>query len=289
LNAAPNGFISAADEYATTLAESGAEAFIQPPRQENQNAGSNPGASAKSGAADATKKSQNPISDLVSLPFQSNWNFGNGDPEQTSFIGLLQPVIPMKVNKRWNLVTRPIIPLVNLPVGGVDREHGLGNITWQNFFVPVPAMPSPWTWGIGPSCVLPTASEPALGLQQWGMGVSGVIVYSKGPIVAGTLINQNYIEAGLSQPFLLQPFFNYNFEAPALKGWFLGASGEFQGDWRAPDDQRWLSVLGIGPGRSIKLFGQPMIVSTRFAPYLDGPPEGPDWQFRLVVSMLFPK
>lgn len=237
----------------------------------------------------AGKQSQNPIADLASLPIQSNWSFGIGPDDRTQFVALVQPVIPLKLGERWNLITRPIMPFINSPIGADSVEHGLGDMQWQNFFVPVPDKPSSWTWGVGPSFVLPTASDETLGLQRWGAGVSAVAVYANGPVVGGALINQNYIESGVSKPFLIQPFLNYNFDKGILNKFFLSASGEFQADWEKDDDERWLNVLGIGPGRIMNVMGQPLTVSTRFAPYLAAPDGGPDWQFRFQMNLLFPK
>lgn len=238
---------------------------------------------------DAGKQSQNPIADLATLPIQNNWNFGIGPDDRTQFVALVQPVLPLKINERWNLITRPILPLINSPVAGDGVDHGLGDMQWQNFFVPVPEDPSNWTWGVGPSLVLPTASDETLGLQQWGAGVSAVAVYTKGPIVGGALVNQNYIEGGASKPLLIQPFFNYNFDEGILNQFFFAASGEFQADWEKTEDERWLNVLGIGPGRIMNVMGQPMTVVTRFAPYLTSPDGGPNWQFRFQLNLLFPK
>ncbi|QDS97569.1 hypothetical protein [Adhaeretor mobilis] len=237
----------------------------------------------------AGKQSQNPIADLVTLPIQNNWNFGNGPDDRTQFVSLVQPVIPLKLSDHWNLITRPIMPFVNSPIGTSDVSHGLGDMQWQNFFVPIPEEPSSWTYGAGPSFILPTASDETLGLQRWGAGVSGVAVYSKGPVVGGALINQNYVEDGVSKPFLLQPFFNYNFEEGLLNKCFISASGEFQADWEKSEEDRWLNVFGVGPGRIMSLMGQPMTMSTRFAPYLTAPEGGPKWQFRFQVNLLFPK
>lgn len=246
------------------------------------------GGGAGGGGGDTTKESQNPIANLVSLPIQNNWDFGLGPDELTQYVGLVQPVIPLKVNDRWNLITRPILPLINSPDGSVGREHGLGDMQWQNFFVPVPDQPSPITWGIGPSFVMPTASSPELGAQLWGAGISAVVVYSGGPVVGGVLANQNFIEGGVSKPFLIQPFFNYNFDSGILNQCFLAISGEFNADWEKETNQ-WTNVFGIGPGRAIKFLGQPMTVTTRFAPYLNSNTGGANWQFRLQLVALFPK
>lgn len=290
VNAIP---VSASSNYNKWFAETGNPGVAYNLQEQSGAAAGQAGASGggqatASGGGDAVKQSQNPIASMVSLPFQNNWNFGIGPDDQTQYVGLLQPVFPLPLNKRWNLITRPILPLVNSPDGTVGREHGLGDMQWQNFFVPVPDQPSNLTWGIGPSFIMPTASSPDLGAQNWGVGVSGVAVYADGPIVGGALINQNFVEGGIAQPFFFQPFFNYNFSRGILNKFFISVSGEFQADWKK-DGNQWNNVFGFGPGRGIKIFGQPMSISTRFAPYLDPAVNGPNWQFRLNIIALFPK
>ena len=51
------------------------------------------------------KETQNPISNLISVPFQDNFNFGVGPNDATQWILNFQPVIPITLNKDWNLIT----------------------------------------------------------------------------------------------------------------------------------------------------------------------------------------
>lgn len=245
--------------------------------------GSSGGAGGGGGGGDLAAKSQNPISDLVSLPLQNNWDFGIGPGDDQRYIGNLQPVVPVKLNDNWNLINRVIVPFVNSPVGpGVD-EHGIGNIVGQFFFSPRDA--ESFIWGVGPAVLFPTSSDPAFGPQEWGAGVDAVALVSKGPIVTGALVSQIWSVEGSTQPFLVQPFFNYNLP----KGWFLNASGECNADWALPQDSRWSFPLGGGVGRVFPILGQPVNILVRFAPYVLKPDGGPDWQFRLQVNLLFPK
>ncbi|MHC4403432.1 MAG: hypothetical protein ACYTG0_27560 [Planctomycetota bacterium] len=117
------------------------------------------------------------------------------------------------------------------------------------------------------------------------MGVTGVALISQGRIVAGSLLQQIWGVEGNTEPFLIQPFLNYNFQ----KGWFVQVSGEANADWERPSSSRWSFPFGPGIGRTFPLAGQPMTVVARFAPYLAKPDGGPDWQFRLQVALLFPK
>ena len=65
---------------------------------------------------DLQKASQNPIADLVSVPFQSNTNFNSGPFNRTQEIVNIQPVVPMHLNEDWNVISRTIIPLISQPI-----------------------------------------------------------------------------------------------------------------------------------------------------------------------------
>ena len=58
---------------------------------------------------DLAKASQNPISSLISVPFENNAKFNTG-PEDAYFNALLiKPVVAMKLTENWNLVNRAIL------------------------------------------------------------------------------------------------------------------------------------------------------------------------------------
>jgi hypothetical protein len=48
--------------------------------------------------SDLAKQTQNPIADLISVPLQSNFNFGAGSKDKMIYILNVQPVIPIKLN-----------------------------------------------------------------------------------------------------------------------------------------------------------------------------------------------
>lgn len=89
---------------------------------------------------DLAKKTQNPVADLISVPLQSNWNFGAGfHHDDTIYILNVQPVIPFHLTEDWNLITRIIMPIINQPslFPGVNGATGLGDIN-PSFFSPQP-------------------------------------------------------------------------------------------------------------------------------------------------------
>ena len=75
---------------------------------------------------DVAKKSQNPISDLISVPFQENANFNVGRLDKTQSVTNIQPVVPIKLDHGWTLVTRWILPIIYQPslVAGDSPDFG---------------------------------------------------------------------------------------------------------------------------------------------------------------------
>ena len=65
---------------------------------------------------------------------------------------------------------------------------GTGPTTFSAFLSPANSVEG-WLWGVGPVVQIPTISDKSLGSNVWGGGPTGVLVYMKGPIVAGALVN----------------------------------------------------------------------------------------------------
>ncbi|HSB12885.1 MAG TPA: hypothetical protein VLE22_00415 [Bryobacteraceae bacterium] len=52
------------------------------------------------------KAAQNPVANLISVPFQDNINFNYGPEEKTQNVLNIQPVLPVSLGPDWNLITR---------------------------------------------------------------------------------------------------------------------------------------------------------------------------------------
>ena len=61
---------------------------------------------------DLRQAAQNPVADLISVQFQNNTNFGVGKLDNTQNVLNFQPVVPVHLNQDWNLITRPILPVI---------------------------------------------------------------------------------------------------------------------------------------------------------------------------------
>src|SRR5271165_3962848 len=236
------------------------------------------------------KESQNPIANLISVPFQNNFNFGIGPKDATQWDLNVQPVIPITLNKDWNLITRTIMPIINQPspAPGIESAFGLGDINPTVFL-----SPKNWgklLWGVGPTMTFPTASDSLLGNGKWSAGPSLVVLTTPGDWVIGALANNQWSLAGWGKnnvnSLLVQPFINYNFSY----GWYLTSSPIITANWLAQSSDRWTLPIGGGVGKLFKLGKLP--VNTQLAAYCNvAKPQqgGADWQLRFQVQFLFPK
>lgn len=252
-----------------------------------------PNANAES---DLRQKAQNPISSLISAQLQNNVNLNVGRFNGTQYIGFFQPVIPMSVGDNWNLIVRPIIPLINQPrlAAGQDTVFGIGDINPQIFFSPkqpTKIIGGQFVWGVGPSISFPTATDRRLGSDKYSAGPGGVLVVMKKPFVFGALINNLWSFAGDDQradvnALTLNPFLNYNMAG----GWYLASSLVITANWEADDDNRWTAPLGGGVGRVFHIGSQ--AINAQLSSYYNviSPDDtGADWQIRTQITLLFPK
>ena len=80
----------------------------------------------------------NPVAALISVPLQSNWDFGIGPSDAYQYKLNVQPVVPITLNEDWNLISRTILPVIDAesPAPGIDDASGLGNTTQSLFLSP---------------------------------------------------------------------------------------------------------------------------------------------------------
>ena len=164
--------------------------------------------------AELAKKLSNPISDLVSVPFQFNWYQHVGPLELSTFILNVQPVIPLQLNDDWNLILRIIVPFIGQPplFKGDVSTFGVGDMTTSFFFSPISN--SGFTWGVGPVFDTPSSYQPTIGSGRYSIGPTGVALQQTGKWTIGALVNQVWSVAGDKRredvnELFLQPFLAY--------------------------------------------------------------------------------
>ncbi len=238
------------------------------------------------------KLAQNPVANMISVPFQNNTNLHFGPRRGTQDILNIQPVVPFTVNEEWNIITRTIMPVTWMPAPGpnLDGTTGIGDTLFTAFLSP--AKPGHWIWGAGPVVQLPTNTSAELGNDNWGLGPSIVVLHLDhgSPWVYGLLANNiwsltNDRQGGYYNNGLIQPFINYNFKG----GLYLTSSPILTVDWTATSGQRWVIPLGGGIGKILHLGKLP--VNVQLSGYYNAvtPDNGADWQIRAQVQFLFPE
>jgi len=254
-------------------------------------AGQAPVKSEEGGSTEAmAKAAQNPIANMISVPFQNQMNFGAGKYDKMQNILNIQPVIPISLSEDWNLITRTIMPFVWQPelAPHVGPEAGLGDVQLSLFLSP--AKSQGLTWGVGPVFQFPSDTDALLGAGKFTAGPSFVGLVIDGPWLYGALVQNVWSYAGHSNrgrvnQFMIQPFVNYNFKG----GFYLTSSPVITADWTADSDNRWTVPVGGGAGQIFKIGKMPVNVQVAGYYNVVTPDNGPEWQLRLQVQFLFPK
>jgi hypothetical protein len=242
--------------------------------------------SATDQATALAKQQQNPISSLISVPLQGNWDFGLGDRDATGTLFNIQPVVPFGVSRSTNLILRVILPLASQPGSGDARVNGVGDVVMTAFFSP--AKSGRLTWGAGPVVLLPTATNNALGSEKFGVGPSAVLLTQPGPWTIGLLFNHIWSTSGandredVSSTFL-QPFVNYNLG----NGLAVGAVFEATANWNA--DEHWTAPLVFTVSKVARLGNRPVNFVAGAGPTLASPEGGSTWRFRVMAVFLYPR
>jgi hypothetical protein len=234
-----------------------------------------------------SKASQNPVGDLITLPFQFNFNGGGGFEDRTFFNFNFQPVMPITVTPTLNLIARTIVPVVSIPGPDAVRFSGIADIQQQLFFTP--SSPGKLIWGIGPVFSLPTATADVAKTGTWAGGIDAVALTIRGPWVVGALVSQYWPmtdEGGKPDinQLQFQWFLNFNFG----QGWALSAAPLNTADWDAEDGQQWTVPLGMGISKTTVFSGRPISLAAQYYYNVKRPDGAAATQLRLNVALLFP-
>jgi hypothetical protein len=236
---------------------------------------------------DLAKQLANPISSLISVPFQANWDFGIGVNDASRFTLNIQPVVPMSLSEDWNLIVRTILPVIDAesPAPGIPDASGLGDVVQSFFFSPADPV-NGWIVGAGPVFLYPSATDDLLGTEKWGVGPTAVVLKQAGAWTYGALANHLWSYAGEDgrdevNATFLQPFASYI--TPTKTTFTLNA--EATRDW---ENDQWIVPLNVIVSQLFKVGSQPVQVSLGGRYYVEGPDGGPEWGVRAVVTLLFP-
>jgi len=247
------------------------------------------GAQEKS-AADLAQQLSNPVASLISVPFQFNYDARIGPARDGEKLYLnFQPVVPIPLDKDWNLISRTILPVIGQSeiFPGADDQSGLGDTTQSFFLSPKAPGPGGIVWGVGPALLLPTATDRLLGTGKWGAGPTAVVLAQQGGWTIGILANHIWSYAGDSDradvnSTFLQPFIAYT----TKDAWTYTLNTESTYDWVA---DQWSVPVNFLVTKLLKIGDQPISIGAGVRYWAETPTTGAhDFGARAVVTFLFP-
>jgi len=242
-------------------------------------------------ASDVAKQLANPIANLVSIPFQFNWQVHIAPFDSTRFLLNFQPVVPMTLNDNWNLIMRFILPFLGQPALGVRDfpESGTSDITLSLFVSPSKGK---LIWGVGPAFGIPTSTDPQLTSGKFSIGPTAVVLRQEGPWTVGVLVNQlwsygsvaNYFTRSVNQMFL-QPFVAYQMKHAVT----LTFDTESTFDWEAPSGQKSTVPIIALVSKVTRLGPFPFSIQGGGGYYVDRPDGAQRWLVRLNFVLILPR
>lgn len=236
-------------------------------------------------AAELAKKLSNPVANLISAPFQNNTDYGIGQNKGTRNTMNFQPVVPVSLNEKWNLINRLILPIVtqyNITAPGA-KQNGISDGVLTAFLSP---KQSKFIWGVGPAILIPSGDDD-LSSKQFGAGPSALVLQQSNGWTYGVLANQIWGTGSDERPdvnqMFVQPFLVHNWKSGAG----LGVNAEWTQNWEANTSVVWLNPIVSG----VTALGKQKVslgIGPRFNIIA---PESmrADWGWRAVVTFVFPK
>ena len=245
-------------------------------------------AGAADDAAELSKKLSNPLASLISFPIQTNFDIGMGDGSGWKMTINLQPVIPIALNKKWNLISRTIIPIIHQGsvVAPGTGQSGLGDVV-QSIFIS-PNKSEPFIWGVGPVVLIPTATNEFLGAKQLGLGPTVVVLKQQKGWTVGALWNHIWrVAGGSGRPRVnsdfIQPFLSYS----TKDGWSYTLNTESTYDWTG---NSWAIPIHFQIAKIVRFGKQPVSFGGAIRCWVTSPEGGPEsCGLRIVVTGIFPK
>jgi hypothetical protein len=243
-------------------------------------------------ADEIARELANPNTVLGSLNFNLDYQTYKGDlpgaSDQSSTRLTFQPVLPYPIGNGVNFYLRPAVPIVisqDVPViGGFDSKGvELGDISFDAAVGK--SLPGGYVVVGGVVGTLPTATDDALGLDQWLLGPEAALakIYEWG--VLGLLVSHQWDVAG-EDSFSTsitggQYFYTFNLG----NGWQISSSPTFSYNHKAPSGQGWTFPVGFGVSKTTIMNGRPWKFGLQYWQYVEQADAfGPDWQVRFTVT-----
>ena len=236
---------------------------------------------------DLVNQANAPISNLFQVRLQDTYApaFQGQLRGQGNFfsiaVGMPLPAYRLLPIPQLSLLTIPAAVTLPLPLGSLT---GFGDIRFVDIAV-IDAGHS-LLFGIGPTFVFPTASDPATGQGKWQVGPAVAAAFAPRKWLFGVLAQNPISFAGDSKrpaanALVLQPFITYQLG----QGWFVRSEPQMVFDW---ETNKQLLPIDAGIGRVFKI--GPQYVNCFVEPAWNVANDGPAPRYAITFgfSLLYP-
>lgn len=251
-------------------------------------------------ADEMAKELANPNNSLASLTFKNQYRWYTGDlpgaNDQDNYTLLFQPVFPFTLEPtagggKANLFVRPAIPiLLEQPVpvfenGRLDYDGAtaLGDIGFDIGYGVTEK--TGLLWAVGMVGTLPTATDSAVGGDQWRLGPEALFAKFEKWGVYGIFPSHQWDVSGGDTPFStsqLQLFLKF---LPG-GGWSVGTGPIMSYDWKS---EEWTIPLNLGASRTVMFGTTPVKLELEVNYYVEQPDLfGPETMISFNITPVVP-
>ncbi len=239
----------------------------------------------------------NPNTTLGSLNFPIDYISYKGDlpgaSSQSAMKINFQPSLPIPLAKSVNLFVRPLVPIiVKQPVIEFDDQNNasftdkgtdLGDISFDV------AVGKSFSNGLimvgGVVGTLPTATDDALGFDQYLLGPEVAIAYMQPSFVVGSLFTHQWDVAGEDSFDTSITGGQYFYSVNLTNGWQIQAQPTWSYNHNAEKGQELTLPVGIGISKTTVLGGTPWKFGIQYWHYVkQADAFGPQSQIRITIT-----
>jgi hypothetical protein len=240
------------------------------------------------------RKLAHPIATLILVPFEFDYNDGYGSKDGEQVRLRIKPVVPIKLNEEWGVISRTILPVAwqDDIAGASGTQFGIGDTLQSLFFTRIqPRASGPLgnvVWGAGPVFSLATGTDELLGSEKWSAGPTGIVAVRNGPWQYGSLVNHLWSIAGTDgradvNATFLEPYLRF----VTKSAWTYGANLESIYDW---ESEEWSVPVNFIISKLTTIGKQKVSFLGGLRYWAESPSSGADgFGARFKISFVFPK
>ena len=207
---------------------------------------------------------------------------------QRAFRATFQPSLPYPLSDTTNLFVRPLIPIIfsqDVPTADGFESKGinLGDIAFDALLAK--NLSGGFVVGGGVVGTLPTATDDALGLDQWLLGPEFMAAKVSKWGVLGLLVTHQWDVAGGDGDGTSITGGQYFYTINLKNGWQINGSPVYSYNHNATSGNAWTFPIAVGAAKTTILGGRPWKFNLQYWHYVVSPDNfGPNNQIRIGIS-----